>query len=120
MDGEGTGGAEVSAPAPGTVLKSLDDIPNPGGSPADYDALPIIILRTGETVKAYVNVCPHQGRPLSLPSGKTLVSEERFVVCPFHGASFDIESGACAGGPAGKSSLKPVAIEVIDGTVVAA
>ncbi|MCP2680101.1 Rieske (2Fe-2S) protein [Maricaulaceae bacterium NA33B04] len=108
------------APAPGTVLKSLDDIPNPGGSPADYDALPIIILRSGETVKAYVNVCPHQGRPLSLPSGKTLVSEERFVVCPFHGASFDIESGACAGGPAGKSSLKPVAIEVVDGTVVAA
>ena len=59
-------------PAPGTVLKRLDEIPDPGGAPADYDALPIIVLRSGDTVRAYVNVCPHAGRPLSLPSGKTL------------------------------------------------
>jgi nitrite reductase/ring-hydroxylating ferredoxin subunit len=107
-------------PEPGTVLKTLDDVPNPGGIPADYEPLPIIILRTGDSVKAYVNVCPHQGRPLSLPSGKTLVSEAQYVVCPFHGASFDIETGTCAGGPAGKSSLKPVAIKIVDGAVVAA
>ncbi len=107
-------------PEPGTVLKSLDDVPNPGGAPADYEPLPILILRSGETVTAFVNVCPHQGRPLSLPSGKTLVSEGQYVVCPFHGASFDLHSGACAGGPAGKSSLKPVAIRVEDGKVVTA
>ncbi|MFW6412740.1 MAG: Rieske (2Fe-2S) protein [Oceanicaulis sp.] len=110
----------MSAPEPGTVLKSLDDVPNPGGAPADYEPLPIIVLRSGDTVRAYVNVCPHQGRPLSLPSGRTLVSEGRFVVCPFHGASFEIEGGACVGGPAGKAGLKPVAIEVRDGAVIAA
>ncbi|GGE44274.1 (2Fe-2S) ferredoxin [Marinicauda pacifica] len=104
-------------PAPGTVLKRLDEIPDPGGAPADYDALPIIVLRSGDTVRAYVNVCPHAGRPLSLPSGKTLVSEGRYVICPFHGASFELGTGACAGGPAGKSRLKPVAIEVIEGEV---
>lgn len=109
-----------AAPAPGTPLKSLDAVPDPGGAPADYEALPILIVRSGDTVKAYINVCPHQGRPLCLPSGKTLVSEGRYVVCPFHGASFDIETGACAGGPAGKSALKPVAVRVEDGTVVAA
>ncbi len=110
----------MSEPSPGTPLKSLDDVPNPGGAPADYDALPILILRTGEIVRAYVNVCPHQGRPLCLPSGKTLVSEDRFVVCPFHGASFEIDTGAGAGGPSGNGRLKPVAITVIDGTVFAA
>jgi nitrite reductase/ring-hydroxylating ferredoxin subunit len=107
-------------PAPGTRLKALDTIPNPGGAPADYADLPILILRSGETVRAYINVCPHQGRPLCLPSGKTLVSEERFVVCPFHGASFDIETGEGAGGPGAQAGLKPVAITVKDGQVLAA
>ena len=107
------------APAAGTALKALDAVPDPGGAPADYEALPILIVRSGRTVKAYINVCPHQGRPLCLPSGRTLVSEGRFVVCPFHGASFDIETGACAGGPAGKTGLKPIAVEVRDGQVVA-
>ena len=110
---------EAKAPAPGEVLAQLADIPDPGARPSDYEALPILVVRAGETVRAYVNVCPHQGRPLSLPSGKTLVSEGRFVVCPFHGASFDIASGACMGGPAGKAGLKPVAVEVRDGAVVA-
>lgn len=108
------------APAPGTVLKSLDAIADPGGAPADYEALPILILRSGESVTAFINVCPHQGRPLCLPSGKTLISEARFVVCPFHAASFDIETGQCVGGPAGGARLKPVAVKVVEGEVVAA
>lgn len=107
-------------PPPGTVLKRLDDIADPGGAPADYEPLPVIVLRTGETVRAYVNVCPHAGRPLCLPSGRTLVSEGKFVVCPFHGASFEIETGKCTGGPAGNTSLKPVPVKVEDGQVVAA
>ncbi len=111
--------ASPEAPALGTALKTLDEIPDPGGAPADYAALPILIVRSGETVRAYINVCPHQGRPLCLPSGKTLVSEGRFLVCPFHGASFDIETGACVGGPAGKAGLKPVPVAVKEGQVVA-
>jgi nitrite reductase/ring-hydroxylating ferredoxin subunit len=108
----------MSLPAPGTVLKALAAIPDPGGAPADWEETPIIVLRSGEQAWAYVNVCPHQGRPLCLPSGKTLVSEGRFLVCPFHGASFEIETGACAGGPAGKAGLKPVAVTVENGQVV--
>ena len=105
-------------PPPGTVLASLDAIPDPGGAPADYEPLPIILLRSGETVRAYVNVCPHAGRPLCLPSGRTLVKEGQ-VICPFHGASFEIDSGACTGGPAGKAGLKPVPVKLDSGEVVA-
>ena len=107
-------------PEPGARLKALADIPDPGGAPADFEATPILILRSGETVRAYINVCPHAGRPLCLPSGKTLVQNGETLVCPFHGASFDIASGACTGGPAGKAALKPVAVRVEDGVVVAA
>jgi nitrite reductase/ring-hydroxylating ferredoxin subunit len=120
MDGEAAGRSGMSAPAPGTVLKTLDAIPDPGGAPADYPDLPILIVRSGDLVRAYINVCPHQGRPLCLPSGKTLISEDRFIVCPFHGASFELESGAGAGGPGTQAGLKPVAIKVQDGEVVAA
>ena len=110
----------MSLPEPGTDLGALDDLPDPGAKPADWAGTPILLARSGEAVRAYVNVCPHQGRPLSLPSGKTLVSEAKFIVCPFHGASFEIESGACAGGPAGKAGLKPVAVEVKNGRIIAA
>jgi len=110
----------VTLPAPGTVLKALGAIPDPGGAPADYDAVPILIVRAGGTVRAYVNVCPHQGRPLCLPSGRTLVSEGQFIVCPFHGASFDLETGACVGGPAGKSVLTLAPVRVENGQVIAA
>jgi nitrite reductase/ring-hydroxylating ferredoxin subunit len=102
------------------VLKTLADIPDPGGLPADFEPTPIVVLRSGKTVTAYLNVCPHAGRPFSLPSGKTLVSEGQFLVCPFHGASFDLKSGACVGGPAGSSVLKPVPVKVENGQVVAA
>ncbi|WP_206340793.1 Rieske (2Fe-2S) protein [Marinicauda algicola] len=105
-------------PPPGTVLKRLADLPDPGGAPAEYEPLPVLVLRAGDVVRAYVNVCPHAGRPLCLPSGRTLVSEGH-VVCPFHGASFDIESGACTGGPAGRTGLKPVPVKVEAGKVVA-
>lgn len=109
----------MSTPAPGTVLKNLDAIPDPGGAPADHADPPILIVRRGDMVRAYINVCPHQGRPLCLPSGKTLISEERYIVCPFHGASFELETGAGAGGPGG-GDLKPVAVTVKDGQVIAA
>lgn len=109
----------MSSPPPGTVLKSLDAIADPGGAPADYEALPVLVVRSGETVRAWVNACPHQGRPLCLPSGRTLVSEGQFIVCPFHGASFEVETGQCVGGPAGKSALKPIPVAVRDGKVIA-
>ena len=109
----------MSAPASGTVLKDLAAVPNPGGAPADYGALPILIVRSGETVRAYINVCPHQGRPLCLPSGQTLISEERFIVCPFHGASFELATGAGAGGPGGGAGLKPIPVTVQDDQVMA-
>lgn len=100
----------------GTYLMALDDIPDPGGRPAQIEDLPVLMIRSGQTLRAYINVCPHAGRPLCLASGRTLVKED-ILVCPFHGASFDIASGQSQGGPAGQSSLKPVEIAVRDGEI---
>ena len=100
----------------GHRLMAVDEIPDPGGQPVELDGNPVLVVRSGDTVKAYMNVCPHAGRPLCLPSGRTLVRDE-ILVCPFHGASFDVKSGQCVGGPAGKSALKSVPITIQDGQI---
>lgn len=107
-------------PPKGTVLATLSEIQDPGGYPTEYEDLPIIVVRSGDIVRAYINVCPHAGRPLSLPSGKMLISKGEHIVCPFHGASFAVDSGACTGGPAGNAGLKPIPVRVADGQVVVA
>jgi len=107
-------------PAAGVVLKALDQVPDPGGVPADYAPTPLVIVRSGDVVRAYRNLCPHADRPLTLPSGKMLISEARYVVCPFHGASFNITDGACVGGPAAGSALTEVPVLIKDGQVIAA
>lgn len=43
--------------------------------------------------KAFKGVCTHQGGSLSSVTGKN-------IVCPLHGASFDLTSGKPTGGPA--------------------
>ena len=107
-------------PPKGTVLVALDEVKDPGGHPTEHGELPILVVRSGEIVRAYINVCPHAGRPLSLPSGKTLVSKGEHIVCPFHGASFAVDTGACTGGPAGNAGLKPIPVAVEGGQVVVA
>jgi nitrite reductase/ring-hydroxylating ferredoxin subunit len=88
-------------PPPGTLLGEVEGIPDPG------------------EVRAYLNICPHAGRPLNLPNGKVFAHGGDTLICPAHGAVFDILSGACAGGPAGSSGLTPVSVGVRDGRVYA-
>ena len=80
----------------------------------------LVLVRKNDKAFAYINNCPHQNRPLSLPSGKVIVSEDTYIVCPFHGASFDMTSGQCRGGPAGSSVLQAVPVKVIDNRVIVA
>lgn len=106
-------------PPPGTLLGEVEAIPDPGGIVASWAEAPIILARKGEVVRAYLNICPHAGRPLNLPNGKVFAHGGNTLICPAHGAVFDIASGACAGGPAGASSLTPVAVDVRGGNVYA-
>lgn len=95
----------------------LDQIPDPGGFPIKINSQSVLIVRRGDVVRAYHNTCPHQNRPLCLPDGKVLISEGRFIVCPFHGASFDISSGANVGGPGTCAGLIPVEVTLEGGFI---
>jgi nitrite reductase/ring-hydroxylating ferredoxin subunit len=54
-----------------------------------------VLRRTGGRLQAFENRCPHTGGPLSL--GKV---DGSTVVCPWHGARFELSTGRCLAGPA--------------------
>ena len=108
------------APAP---LCRLGDIPDgqaiavdlPGAElAADTDSA--IVLRQGNAVQAYLNVCPHAGRRLDWAPGQFLITRGT-LICAAHGASFTTTTGLCVGGPCRGQSLRRIPIELRDGAI---
>jgi nitrite reductase/ring-hydroxylating ferredoxin subunit len=54
---------------------------------------PVLVTRSGGKVFALVNKCSHANSELS--GGRI---RQGTVMCPLHGARFDLESGKCVGG----------------------
>jgi nitrite reductase/ring-hydroxylating ferredoxin subunit len=100
-----------------TALARVDDVPD-GGALLTHEGA-IILTRRGARVSAFRNRCPHAGYPLQRADGGVLVQEVRYLVCAAHGASFDMETGACAGGPCNGAGLERVAISIEDGVISA-
>lgn len=83
----------------------------------DGDAESLILHRQGDNVRAWLNVCPHAGRRLDWAPGQFLTSQEGHLVCAAHGASFELDAGACVAGPCRGDALRKVAVAVVDGQV---
>ena len=86
----------------------------------DGDAESLILHRDGESVRAWLNICPHAGRRLDWAPGEFLKSREGHLVCAAHGASFELGAGECVGGPCLGASLRAVAVLIRDGVVMLA
>jgi nitrite reductase/ring-hydroxylating ferredoxin subunit len=102
-------------------LCRLDDMPDGEAMALDV-ALPdgeesVILLRQGERVNAWLNICPHAGRRLDWAPGKFLISRG-MLVCAAHGACFSLDNGECIGGPCRGESLRTVPVHVEQGDVV--
>ncbi|MEO6075434.1 MAG: Rieske 2Fe-2S domain-containing protein [Dokdonella sp.] len=82
---------------------------------SEGEAVNLILLRRGDEVFAYHNVCSHAGRRLDYAPGQFLVRKDR-LICAAHGAVFDVCSGICREGPGG-GGLSAVAVCAIDGEV---
>lgn len=76
----------------------------------------LILLRRGERVSVFLNVCPHAGRRLDWAPGQFLI-DRGHLVCAVHGACFEPATGECVGGPCRGASLRAVATEVRDAQV---
>lgn len=110
-------------PQPGDFILALDGLGDPEARAVDFRAgealFSLIVARRGGDVCAYENRCPHAAMPLDRPDGRVIIDAGGFLVCAMHGASFDLATGACAGGPA-DAPLTPFAIAVRDGAIFAA
>ena len=92
-----------------------------GLDPLEQGRDSLFIVRRGDLLRAYRNVCPHQGSTLPWRKNEFLNSDGTKVVCHAHGAEFDIDSGRCTRGAALGLSLDAIAIRVTaDGVVRAA
>lgn len=75
-------------------LCRVADIPETGSLEVAFFGRSLHVLKTGDgRPVAYANVCMHFGGPLECADDGTLV-------CPWHGARYDRETGARVDGPA--------------------
>ena len=102
-------------------LPALDDLPDGGllevEAEIDGVAESLILHRKGDSVRAWLNICPHAGRRLDWAPGKFLMSKDGLLVCAAHGASFELHAGACVAGPCRGDSLRAVEVNVVEGVV---
>jgi len=107
---------------PGITLAPADTVPD-GGAVAvrtqdEHGPVSLLLTRVGGAVSAFVNRCSHAAYPLERPDGRVIVHDKRYILCTAHGASFELGTGACAGGPCNGEPLTRVPITIRDGMVV--
>lgn len=104
--------------APLVALEALPDgVPFALDAEVDGVAESLILHRSGDRVRAWLNICPHAGRRLDWAPGRFLLSKAGQLVCAAHGATFELKAGECVAGPCRGQSLRAVPVVVIDGTV---
>jgi len=93
------------------VVGSVDEIPVGEGRTFSIDGEQIAVFRLRDgSLRAVDAVCPHKGGPLA--DG---LSDDRVVVCPLHGYTFDMCTGIEAGGA--DMSVRSYAVSTVDGSI---
>lgn len=105
---------------PEKILAKLTDFPENGVMGVEVESstggFSLILIRDGDTVRAFHNECPHAGRRLDWVPNRFL-TEDGFVVCAAHGAMFDKVDGNCVSGPCRAQGLRPFPVQVIGGLI---
>ena len=71
----------------------------------------LFVVRSGDSLCAWRNVCPHwEGTSMAWRKDEYLSADRRHIVCAAHGAQFDIFSGVCTLGPCLGESLIPISL----------
>ena len=108
------------APTAGTSVCRLSEIPDGAAREFSFgdgrETFRLLVLRSGERLRAYVNFCPHFSLPLNSEPDKFLLFGGR-IYCANHTAAFRIEDGYCEDGPCAGDWLEPVPLAVEQGVV---
>ena len=104
------------------VVGRLDEIDDPGCREfaiGDGDwPLRGFVVRQGDEVYAYQNICKHAGHPLNWKPHSFLTKDKSKIICSSHGAIFEIASGECTAGPCVGKFLNEIEVRVDDGNVI--
>ena len=76
------------------------------------------VVREGDAVFAYLNVCPHAGHRLNWKPHAFLTRQRDRIMCSVHGAIFDMATGVCVEGPCPGRALTALRVAVEAGDVV--
>jgi nitrite reductase (NADH) small subunit len=95
------------------TVGSIDEIPL--GEARTFavggEQIAVFRLRDG-SLRAVDAVCPHKGGPLA--DG---LADDRMVVCPLHGHTFDLCSGLESGAPDSALAVRSYQVSAVDGAV---
>jgi nitrite reductase/ring-hydroxylating ferredoxin subunit len=75
-------------------------------------------IRSGGSVCAYVNRCPHLGTELDWQPGEFFDVAGLYLVCSTHGALFEPRTGFCVAGPCRGASLERLQVREEGGRVI--
>ncbi len=70
----------------------------------------LFVIRRGQQIFCYYNICPHMGVNLDWVPDQFLDSSAQLIQCATHGALFQIEDGQCIAGPCQGQKLSPVKV----------
>jgi len=76
-------------------VAEIKDVPPGKSACVDFGGEKVALFNVGGTVHAIADTCSHRGGPLS--EGEV---EGTTLTCPWHGATFDLKTGAALGPPA--------------------
>lgn len=102
-------------------LCSLDELRPDAGLEVRAEApdgpFDLVLFRVVGQVRSYRNACPHQGRNLAFAPDEFLFDPDGRLICPHHGASFDVATGECVDGPCKGAFLTRLTVLIRDGMV---
>ena len=106
-----------TAPAAGTPICKADEVRGVLSLTVNTarGSFPLLVVRLGDGVRAYVNACPHQYLPLDYRGDQLLSADGTKLMCTAHGACFDIHTGGAIEGA--DCGLDQVPVAVVDGNV---
>lgn len=91
-----------------SIIVALDDVPEGKMHACDVAGREIVVCRTKDGVFALDNICTHAHARLS--EGRLRGTR---LICPLHGASFDVRDGRVLGAPATRP-LMTHALRIVD------
>jgi nitrite reductase/ring-hydroxylating ferredoxin subunit len=104
------------APAADTALAHRDQLREHATLSIQVDseagALPVLLVVSGGTVRAFINICPHQDLPLDYRGANVISADGTMLRCSNHDAAFSIEDGSGVQGLGVGRKLGVIPIEI--------